>query len=70
MVSGRVRLITCKAYSGVNSEAMGAKDGSIWSCIRGCVRISTEALCEQMAEFNPSQSNGRRAGCRPNEEAP
>jgi hypothetical protein len=47
-----MRLITCKAYSGVSSEAMGPNDGSIWSCVRGRVRISVEALRRQMTEVN------------------
>jgi hypothetical protein len=64
-----VRLIICKAYSGVSSEAVGPNDGSIWSCIRGCVRISVEALrTRQMTEDNRSP-NGRHAGCHPNEES-
>jgi hypothetical protein len=51
---GGGRLITCKAYSGVSSEAMGPNDGSIWLCIRGCLRISVGAQRGQMTEVSRS----------------
>jgi hypothetical protein len=59
---GRMQLITCKAYSGVSSEAMGPNDGSIWLCVRGCVRISVEALRTQMTEVNRSPTKWKARG--------
>jgi hypothetical protein len=38
--------ITCKAYSADSSEAMGQKDGSIWSCVRGAYEYRRRYLDE------------------------
>ena len=57
-----VQLITCKAYSGVSSEAMGPNDGSISLCVRGCVHISVGALRRQMTKFNRSPTEWKARG--------
>lgn len=61
--------ITYKAYS-AHSSLWGAKGWKHTVGVRGCVWTSAGALRRQMTNFNSSQSNGRRAGCHPHEEAP
>jgi hypothetical protein len=64
---GRVRLITCKAYSGVSSEAMGPNDGSIWLVVHSRVRTDIgrgTAWADDRSQPVPFQMEGTRAVIR------
>ena len=58
----RVRLIICKAYSGVSSEAMGPNEGSIWLCNSRVHTNLGRGTRRQMTEVSRSPTKWKARG--------